>query len=148
MELLESNDLKSELLRKSAKHREDLEGDVRLISEKTQKIVTNALIIGGSLALAYVLVRQFSGTSKKKKKSKQAAVQVIKAAPVKAVAEADDDDDDEEDTSVGTSMNVLSQVGTQLASQASAMLLALAKEKLTEYLASMSEKKADEHERA
>jgi len=147
MELLESNDLKSELLRKSAKHREDLEGDVRLISEKTQKIVTNALIIGGSLALAYVLVRQFSGTSKKKKKSKQAAVQVIKAAPVKAVAEADDDDD-EEDTSVGTSMNVLSQVGTQLASQASAMLLALAKEKLTEYLASMSEKKADEHERA
>lgn len=147
MELLESNDLKSELLRKSAKHREDLEGDVRLISEKTQKIVTNALIIGGSLALAYVLVRQFSGTSKKKKKSKQAAVQVIKAAPVKAVAEADDDDD-EEDTSVGTSMNVLSQVGTQLASQASAMLLALAKEKLTEYLASMSEKKAEEHERA
>ena len=67
MELLDSDDLRSQLLRKSAEHRKEIEGDVQFISAETQKIITNALVIGGSLALAYLLVRQFSGGGSKKK---------------------------------------------------------------------------------
>lgn len=65
MELLESNDPKSELLKKSAMHRQELEEEVKSISERTEKIVTTALIVGGALALTYFAVRQFSGTKKK-----------------------------------------------------------------------------------
>ena len=59
MNLPESNDPKEELLRKSAMHRHELEEEVKVISERTEKIITNALIIGGTLAVAYFLVRQF-----------------------------------------------------------------------------------------
>ena len=49
------------------KHRDALNDDVQAVSDRTQKIITNALIIGGALALTYVLVRQLSwGKSKKK----------------------------------------------------------------------------------
>ena len=51
MELLETNDPKSLLLKKSAKHKKGLEDEIKLFSENTDKIVTNALIIGGTLAL-------------------------------------------------------------------------------------------------
>ena len=49
MELLETDDpIKGQLLQRSAKHREQLEEDARLISEKTEKMLTNALVIGGA----------------------------------------------------------------------------------------------------
>ena len=51
MELIDGDEIKRELIRKSARHREGIEGDVKLITESTEKIITNALIIGGSLAL-------------------------------------------------------------------------------------------------
>lgn len=133
MELLESNDMKSELLRKSAKHREALEDEVKDISARTEKIVTNALIIGGALALTYFLVREFSG-SKKKVKTK------IKTKVKKAqVATAGEEEDDEEVESSGN--NMMAQIGTALASQATAILLSIAKEKLAAYLEAQSEKK-------
>ena len=56
MELLETNDPKSLLLKKSAKHKKVLEDEVKLLSENAEKIVTNALIIGGTLALTYLLI--------------------------------------------------------------------------------------------
>ena len=56
MELLETNDAKSLLLKKSAKHKKGLEDEVKLLSENAEKIVTNALIIGGTLALTYLLI--------------------------------------------------------------------------------------------
>ena len=40
--------MKIELLRRSAKHREELEKEVELISERTQNVITNALIIDWS----------------------------------------------------------------------------------------------------
>ncbi|MBA4054677.1 MAG: hypothetical protein C0490_08205, partial [Marivirga sp.] len=78
MELLESNDPKMELLKKSAKHRQELEDEVRMISERTEKIITNALIIGGTLAAAYFIVRQFSGSTPKKK-TKPKTLKVVQA---------------------------------------------------------------------
>lgn len=130
MELLESNDPKSELLKKSARHRQELEDEVKSITERTEKIVTTALIVGGALALTYFAVRQFSGTKKKSKG---------KVKKLKVVREAREDDDDAEvdDATPG----IVSQIGAALASQATVFLLNLAKEKLAEYLEAQAEKK-------
>ncbi len=77
MELLETNDPKSSLLKKSAKHKKGLEDEIKLFSENTDKIITNALIIGGTLALTYFLISQFS-KSKSKSKSKGKKIKLIK----------------------------------------------------------------------
>src|SRR6186713_1809278 len=137
MELLESNDLKSELLKKSAMHRQGLEEEVKLISDRTEKVLTNALIIGGTLAATYFLVRAFSGSSKSKRKSRK--VKIVHAAATPTSTE-----EVEQEPSESSVPGMISQIGTALASQAGVYLLSIAKEKLTEYLAAQAEKKAKE----
>jgi Na+/pantothenate symporter len=139
MHVRESKDPKEELLKKSAKHRQDLEEEVRLISERTEKVITNALIIGGTLAAAYFLMRHFSGSHSKKKK---AVVPKIKL--VKAKEESGETEVIEEASAPG----IVTQIGTALASQATVFLLSIAKEKLMEYLESQFEKKDKNNERS
>lgn len=127
MDLVESNDIKAELVKKSAMHRHELEAEVKNISERTERIITNALIIGGTLAAAYFLFRQFSGSSQKNSKS------------VKAVDPSKVDTDPQEERP--TSPGIASQIGSALASHATVFLLTIAKEKLSEYLQSQLEKK-------
>lgn len=124
--------VKSQLLRKASQQREDIEGELKELSDRTEKIVTNALIIGGALALTYILVRQFSGGKSKKKKTSKAA-----SKPVAETAE-----EPEEESPV---TSVISQIGTALLSQATVFLLNMAKEKLTEYLQAQAQKKEHEH---
>jgi plasmid stability protein len=125
MELMDTDDpIKSQLLMKTARHREELEDETRAIAERTEKIITNAIVIGGALALTYFLYTQFSGSKKKKAKKKQAA--------------GTEDDEAEEERS--SASNILSQVGTALVSQGGVLLLSLAKEKLTEYLRAQADK--------
>lgn len=131
MELLESNDFKRELLKRSEKHRTELEEEVKMVSERTEKILTNALIIGGALAATYFLLSQFSGTEKKRK---------VKAKKIKLVSDTADDEV-EEVAAVPAVPGIVSQIGTALASQATVFLLDLAKEKLSEYLKAQAEKK-------
>lgn len=132
MELLEKDDpIKSQLLQKSAHYRDELEQDVKLISDRTQRVLTTALVVGGALALTYLAVRQFGG-SKRSKKTKTKKIKVVNAAA------ADDDDDSE---NVSASPGIVAQIGTALASQATVFLLSLAKEKLNDYLQSQAEKK-------
>ena len=129
MELLDTDDpIKSALLMKTARHREDLEEETRAIAERTEKIITNAVVIGGALALTYFLYTQLSGSKKKKAKKKEREVEV------------EEDAEAEETSSAG---NILSQVGTALVSQGGVLLLALAKEKLTEYLRVQADKKKE-----
>jgi flagellar basal body-associated protein FliL len=127
MELLDTDDpIKSELLMKTARHREDLEEETRAVAERTEKIITTAIVIGGALALTYFLYTQLSGSKKKKvKKKKETEVEV---------------EDEVEETSGSSAGNILSQVGTALVSQGGVLLLALAKEKLTEYLRAQADK--------
>jgi hypothetical protein len=133
MELLEKDDpIKSQLLEKSAHYRDELEQDVKLISDRTQRILTTALVVGGALALTYLAVRQFGGKSSKKK---------LKTKKIKFVNAAAANDDDEEETVVASAPGIVSQIGTALASQAGVFLLQLAKEKLNDYLQSTAEKK-------
>lgn len=140
MQSRESNDPKMELLKKSERHRQELKDEVKLISEQTEKIITNALIIGGTLAAAYFLMRQFSGSSQKKKK--KPATPKIKL--VKATDDAEETTSAEEPAEPG----IVSQIGTALASQATVFLLTIAKEKLMEYLESQFEKKDKNNERS
>jgi hypothetical protein len=138
MELLESDDPKSLLLKKSILQRNALDDEARLISARTEKVITNALIIGGALAATYFLVRQFSG-SKKKSKGRVKKIKVVAATPAQQ--------DEAGETEV-QAPGIVTQIGTALAAQAGAFLLTLAKEKLTEYLESQMEKKTADNERS
>lgn len=128
MQLLDTDDpIKNELLMKTARHRKELEDETQAMAERTEKIITNAVIIGGALALTYFAYTQLSG-SKKKKKVKKAAARV-------AESEAEEEYDEP-----STASNILSQVSSALVTQGGALLLSLAREKLTEYLRAQAEK--------
>jgi hypothetical protein len=137
MELLDSDDpVKGQLLLKSARHRDQLEEEVKLISERTEKIITNAVIIGGALAITYFLISRFSG-SKQKKKTKAATIQLVQEPREHAASAALEPEP----------QGIVAQIGTALASQATIFLLSLAKEKLEEFMQGQAEKKqgANEH---
>lgn len=132
MELLETQDPeKKKLIEASDRHKREMEKEVNDLSQKTEKMLTNALIIGGSLALTYVVISSLSGRKKKKNKRKARATQVA----------ADEGHEEEHEENEGPSM--LSKVGSHLLNQATFMLLDIAKDKLAEYLA--SRKKSDEN---
>lgn len=131
MKAPESDDLLKEALeQKSLWHREQLEEEVKFISERTEKILTNALIVGGALALTYFLLTNLTGKSKsrpaKAKRPKTSEATVRESEP-------------EAETEPQPS-GVMSQIATAIASQASIFLLTLAREKLLEYLNSQSRK--------
>ena len=142
MELLESDDPKSQLIKRSQKHRDALKAEADLLGSRTEKAVTNALIVGGALAVTYILVKQFSRSSKKRK-SKGRKIKIITAPAV-----ANGSTQPEYVQEAYETPGVMAQVGTAVASQAVAFLLALAKEKLSEYLESQFIKKEEDAERA
>lgn len=119
MELLEIQDPeKKRLIETSERHKRELEREVKDISDRTETIAKNALIIGGVLALAYLLVSQ-AGSDKPRKKKKHSAT------------------DDEETEDFGpVAPSLLSQIGSRVVDQATLILLDLAKQKLTEFLQS------------
>lgn len=138
MELLDMDDpVKGRLLKKSAMHQKQLEEEVRLISDKTQKIVTTALVVGGALAATYLLVSSFSGPRKKKRRA--AKIRVVQDRQEPEVIHA---------TAEPEGPSVVAQIGTALASQATVFLLSLAKEKLMEYMQSQAVKNSDTDEAA
>ena len=122
MELLESDDPKSQLLKKSALQRHAIEEETKLISERTEKVVMNALIIGGALAATFFLVRQLT----RKKSRPKIKLKKINVTPV-----ADEDSESESEIQLP---GIVNQIGAAVASQATMFLLDLAKEKLSEYL--------------
>ena len=130
------NPEKGQLLQRSAHQRELIEEDVKLITEQSQKIITNALIIGGALAMTYLIVRSFSGSSGKVK-TKAKKIKLVGSRP-EAVAE--------QQVQASAEPGIMSQVGAVLAAQATGFLLSVAKEKLMEFLQSQTAKKGITHE--
>jgi hypothetical protein len=119
MELLETQDPdKKKLLETSNRHRQELEREIKDISQKTEKVLKNALIIGGALALTYIVVSQLSSSKSKKKKSRKSG-------------EIENSMDEEP---VDQSPSLLSKMGDKAMNMATVLLLDLAKEKLSEYL--------------
>lgn len=138
MSLETDNPEKGQLLQKSAHHRELLEEEVKLISEKSEKIITNALIIAGALTVTYFLVSSLSG-SKEKKKSKTRKIKLVEG---QAASDAEEEDSAEEGP------GLVSKIGSVLAAQATGLLLSIAREKLVEFLQShYGLKKEDPNER-
>jgi hypothetical protein len=87
MELLESDDPKAQLLRKAQQQKDALHGDVKLLSDRTEKVIKTALVVGGALAATYLTYKLLSndGGSKKKKKVKL----------VRATTREEDDDQEQ-----------------------------------------------------
>ena len=133
MELLESQDPeKKRLIETSDRHKRALEKEVRDLTSQTERMLTNALIIGGSLALTYFVITSVSGRKKKKKKKDK-----IASAQTSAAETVEEEIDDDQGPSI------VSQIGTRIINQAAIMILDVAKEKLFEYLE--SRKKPDEN---
>jgi hypothetical protein len=133
MELLETQDPeKRKLLELSDRHRKELQKEVQDISERTERILTNALIVGGVLALSYFAISQFSkGRSKKKKHKKEKHTESSSVL---------DDPHNEVQAAVSTP-SLMSEIGSKVINQATLILVDLAREKLMEYL--QSRKKDD-----
>jgi hypothetical protein len=137
MELLESDDPKTQLLRKADSQRRAIDGEVKLISEKTEKIVKNALIVGGALAATYLIYRLLSDTGGKTKKKRK--IKIVQRP-------ANDEETEEVEVKESAITGAITKVGTVLASQAAVFLLSMAKEKLGEYLENRAANKdADAH---
>ena len=137
MELLETQDPeKRKLIETSDRHKKELEKEVKAISEKTEKVLKNALIIGGALALTYFTVSQLI-KRKKQKNTKEAKALDDRSEGVSS---------HQQDETVNLEPSVpslISQIGDKVISQGTLILLDLAKDMLTEYLE--SRKKKDEN---
>ncbi|MCE7863808.1 MAG: hypothetical protein DYG99_09735 [Bacteroidetes bacterium CHB5] len=130
MELLETQDPeKKKLIEASDRHKKELLREVKDMSDKTEQVVKNALIIGGTLAVTYLLVSQVRSSKKKKAKVKAKGVQ--------------NSEPDLEPTPVYSPPSFLSQLGDRLVNQATLLLLDVAKEKLSEYLSNRKQKHED-----
>jgi hypothetical protein len=124
MELLETQDSeKKKLTEASARHKRELEKEFNVMTEKTERILTNALIIGGSLALTYFAISRFTGTKTKKRKEKRKAIFA---------------EEGEENEGIPSEQppSLISQIGYKIINQATLILLDIAREKLTDYLKS------------
>ena len=118
MELLETQDPeKKRLIETSLRHRREMERQVKDVSDRSEKMLRNALIIGGALALTYVAVNQLYSHKIKKKKTKPAKVANTEVEEAEEYAPS-----------------MLSQIGDRLVNTATLFLLDLAKEKLNDYL--------------
>lgn len=134
MELLETQDPeRTRLLETSDRHKKAMEKEIAEITKKTDRALKNALIIGGSLAVTFLVISALS--KKRKKKKKKRALE----AAAKAGEPTDSPDSEEEDDSP----SVLGQVSKQILNAASVVLLDIARQKLSEYLATRN--KPDEH---
>ncbi len=110
---------RKKLVETSERHKLELTNELNGIGIRTDKFLTNALIIGGSLAFTYLLVSQLTGEGKKSKKSKAQKVQSEDGFEI----------EEEEPT-------LFSKLGAKLVDQATLVLLDMAKEKLSEYIQS------------
>ena len=133
MELLETQDPeKKRLIEASDRHKQELQREVKAMSDKTEKVVKNALIIGGTLAVTYLLITQHGSSKKKKKRNK-----------TEAKATVQNTEPDFESASSYSPPSFISQIGDRLVNQATFMLLDIAKDKLSEYLSNRKEKHED-----
>jgi hypothetical protein len=132
MELLEIQDPeKKKLIENSDRHRRELEREMKSLTEKTERMLTNALIIGGSLALTYFIISQLSKSKSKKKKGQTSNLKE------QTNGEAEDR---HESVVTPSEPSFISQIGTKVLNQATLILLDIAKEKLAEYLQSRTQR--------
>lgn len=109
---------RKKLVETSERHKLELTNELNGIGVRTDKLLTNALIIGGSLAFTYLLVNQLTGGRKKSRKTKAQKVQ------------------SEDELEIEEEPTLFSILSAKLVDQATLVLLDIAKEKLSEYIQS------------
>lgn len=109
---------RKKLVETSERHKLELTNELNGIGVRTDKLLTNALIIGGSLAFTYLLVNQLTGERKKSRKTKAQKVQ------------------SEDELEIEEEPTLFSILSAKLVDQATLVLLDIAKEKLSEYIQS------------
>ncbi len=125
MELLETQDPeKRRLIETTDRHKRELQKEVKALTDRTENAMKNALIIGSVLAASFLVVSMVSTSKKKKKRRKK----------IKAAYRGDADMDELTEEEAYAPPSLLAQIGDQLISRASIILLDLAKQKLAEYL--------------
>ena len=130
MELLETKDDKELLVKQTEKYKQQLNDEFNSITQNTEKIITNVLIIGGTLAVTYVVARIFfkGGRKRKAQRKLKEPNDIDSNLGVASQKESDP--------------GVVSQIGSALAAQATVFLLNLAKDKLSAYMQTHFEKEA------
>lgn len=122
MKLLEKTELeKQKLLDASNHYKKEIESEMKSISKNTEQAVTNAIFIGGALALTYFAVSRLIGSKKKNRNSKRSG---------------DNGNIERDEDEQSSAPNIFSHVSEIVITQATMMLLEFAREKLAEYLES------------
>ncbi|MCX8491274.1 MAG: hypothetical protein ORN54_09430 [Cyclobacteriaceae bacterium] len=130
MELLESQDPeKIRLIETSDQHKKALEKEMKSMSDKTERVVKNALIIGGVLAATYFVVSQLSSPQKKKKRAQAKAL----------INNLTDEIVEEEDETP----SIFSQISAKVADTATIVLIDLAKDALADFLKNRKQQNGD-----
>lgn len=102
-----------------------MEKELSEITQKTDRVLKNALIIGGSLALTFLIVSSLAKRRKKKKKKLALEAAAQAGLPAEGIEEEEEDH----------ASSFIGQMGNQLLNQATVILLDLARQKLKEYMA-------------
>ena len=117
MNLTESQDpTLKRLLDTSEQHKREVERELKSIKQSADQMLQKALIIGGAMAVTYLVVSACSGNGKKKKKAV-----VEKEIPTTSVENCE-------------APNLVEQFGTKLIDSATVMILELVREKLHDFL--------------
>lgn len=114
---------KKRLTEEVARRKAELDKATGFLPGRTDKVIRNALIIGGALAASYLV---FRAVSKYRKKNKAATNESVNPASVAATP--------------SSSSDFFAQIGNRVAQEATLFLLRLAKEKLTEWIESKQSK--------
>ncbi|MEK6782931.1 MAG: hypothetical protein AABY93_14630 [Bacteroidota bacterium] len=135
MELLETQDPERQrLIATSDRHKRELEKEVKAISDKTEQVLKNVLVIGGTLAITYFTITQITNVKSKRKKAKETKIENEEAGLLKQPGQ------DEVVVSEPHRPSFISQIGERIVSQATLVLLDLAKDLLMDYLESRKRK--------
>lgn len=123
------------LLEKSKKYEQDLSVHLREYSGKASKFGKNALMIAGGIFIAYQAVKLFTG-SKKSRNSK-------------VYKEVGEDENDYDDSPRIIIKRDESQSGIldALKAEVGGILVAIARDKILEFLSQLENKKSDDQER-
>lgn len=117
----ESNRKKKENLEQnSQKHREAFEHELSEVVDKTKRIATSALVIGGSFALSYYLIKKLTSKKSVKKIKRQKSTGDINEVVIQKHP------------------SVFSTVGNVILTEMAVFLLGIAKERLINYIENLN----------
>jgi|GEM_PF-4545708 hypothetical protein len=126
-----------QLLERSKKYEQDLSEQLSEYSGKAQKFGKNALMIAGGVFLAYQAVKLITGGGKKSQHAKV----------YKEVDEEESDYDDSPRIIIRREESSSSGLMNTLKAEISGILVAIARDKILEFLSELENKRSDDREK-